>query len=714
MLKRPMSVYFPLKESGRVDREKTLESIVNVIDQSDVRGIQITDSKCIISLVSTQAKDVLCSSGLDINARHISLIDIEQSLTNVTIKDAPIEMDDNIIATMLQPFGNIIPGSIKRGKMRGTEIETGTRFLKMANVKNIIPCDFQAGSYPIKVYCDNNKTACKHCGLTNHPFYNCPVKPQNTIRCYRCQGTDHVKANCMNDILCLLCGISGHIRKDCPENTINLRSEERPCITLQQGPNRASLVANSIAHDDITTHKDQTTCYSLTTCEAKITPDNTETLTDNNAKTPDDTLNKLAFRGAKHPLSNLYIVNCGVVYDSKTYKSVEHAYKATKVSYFCRDDLLAYIDSTENALVMMQHIDEELKFDICEEWTTSKQGIMQEILKSKYERCSAFKDYLLGTQDKYLVEATNNTYWASGVPGINQTLDTPRNKWPGQNRLGQMLMNLRKEAREREKVQNTIQVTAEIHAQPTTPKTKYEEKKSEKPAGEQEEIVDEVITVILSDSMLNEVTNKDPAVKIIAKPGYSLDNTKDLISVVMKQKLPYMENVVLCLGTLDIQRTQSAPVTQIKLQKAIQTVQAHLPDVEVFVSAIVPRRGKSNEVVQDCNNIHLVNEYAKLISSPKPHVHFISNATLFNLPHPNAVGRYKKDDKFGIHLNKQGKSDLLKNMKMNCVSQRYTSTPVSKKRFRSTDTPQSSEKSAKAYKTMTDGIEIINLDTENV
>ena len=44
------------------------------------------------------------------------------------IKDAPYEVSDCYIATQMMKYGEVIPGSVRRGYIKGTNIENGSRF----------------------------------------------------------------------------------------------------------------------------------------------------------------------------------------------------------------------------------------------------------------------------------------------------------------------------------------------------------------------------------------------------------------------------------------------------------------------------------------------------------------------------------------------------------------------------------------------------------
>ena len=66
----------------------------------------------------------------------------------------------------LSNFGDIVPQSMRRGKIRDTNILTGTRYVQINDVVNTIPTEIEVGEFQIRVFCNNGKTECKHCGDT--------------------------------------------------------------------------------------------------------------------------------------------------------------------------------------------------------------------------------------------------------------------------------------------------------------------------------------------------------------------------------------------------------------------------------------------------------------------------------------------------------------------------------------------------------------------
>ena len=67
---------------------------------------------------------------------------------------------------------------------------------------------------------------------------------------------------------------------------------------------------------------------------------------------------------------------------------------------------------------------------------------MREILAAKCEQCPKFKETLLKSEGKRLVEATQDLYWASGLPPILSSSTKPE-CFPGCNWLGRILEDMR-------------------------------------------------------------------------------------------------------------------------------------------------------------------------------------------------------------------------------------------------------------------------------
>ena len=77
-------------------------------------------------------------------------------------------------------------------------------------------------------------------------------------------------------------------------------------------------------------------------------------------------------------------------------------------------------------------------------WDDIKYNVMKDVLISKLRTNSRFRDALLLSEDKILVEALSDKFWGCGLP-YNIAITTNPLHYPGLNKLGKLLMELRSE-----------------------------------------------------------------------------------------------------------------------------------------------------------------------------------------------------------------------------------------------------------------------------
>lgn len=144
---------------------------------------------------------------------------------------------------------------------------------------------------------------------------------------------------------------------------------------------------------------------------------------------------------------------------SNFYKSVmgwfptnEHYYMFQKASFF--NDVQSMLDLMNNSSrenippSEAKKIGRQIKGFSDEKWDPVKEKYMFQGLKMKFNSNNHLKTYLLSTGDKILVEAAPwDTYWGIGISKDDPNAIDP-SKWKGKNRLGELLMKLRREYRE--------------------------------------------------------------------------------------------------------------------------------------------------------------------------------------------------------------------------------------------------------------------------
>ena len=678
-LSRPNSIIFNLREytnkSTKYNHVDILNEVSKSINQELIVGIQIRVKDCIVTLKDSESKDTLKAQGFSLGNRHVTLSDADLNITQVTLKDAPVEMKDINLITMLSCYGDVIPNSMNHGKIKGTEIETGTRYAKLLNVPNPIPTEVQVGHFMIRVFCDNGKTVCSFCQSTEHLPHQCLSKPRSQKLCYNCNSADHLAGNCPN-IVCHYCGQQGHKSYQCKEKSFNLKIEER-----------GTVFYNSKSYDGV-----------------------------------------LAFRGEKDVLSNLYRVEEKVQYADRTHASVEHGYKMTKATYYERDDLINAIDGIDRPMDAMFLVDKELKnADEREEWVRERERIMTELVVSKSDRCEKFRSALIASEGMLLVEATRHAVYASGISSVEKTLKTPPNQWPGRNRLGLIMMEVRDQILQKETRSDVTHVNDNHHSGEilqgassnalnppsiltcSSPANGQEsdinnlsftrlaediDKAADRIADRTstphlvtpQRVKQPINTIILSDSILNG-TPAPEGVEISAEAGAKLDEIQVVTDNVKNTE--NVINVIIAVGINDLKENLSVGGTIARYSSAIETVRSKFPQASILVSGLLPRKDDKGGARNFNEKVVEVNQYLNESSkSGQIGAKFIGNTNIFRGPGYDSL--YLQNDNSGIHLSRDGQLQLVNNI--------VEATAKSSKRPRPEGTPPSVEKEGKSRK----------------
>lgn len=141
-------------------------------------------------------------------------------------------------------------------------------------------------------------------------------------------------------------------------------------------------------------------------------------------------------------LSNFYTRE--FVYDHQSFVSVEQAYQFKKATIAkdrnkCREILFNADPSTQ------KYLGRQVKGLDIDQWNNSKLDYMKDILIAKYTQHSDLKDTLIATGNKQIAEANSrDDYYGVGLPLTHKDILDPT-AWRGQNNLGKLLMEIRKE-----------------------------------------------------------------------------------------------------------------------------------------------------------------------------------------------------------------------------------------------------------------------------
>ena len=133
--------------------------------------------------------------------------------------------------------------------------------------------------------------------------------------------------------------------------------------------------------------------------------------------------------------------------DGMTFPTVEHYLQWSKAKQFGDAGTQSKILKTTSPKSVKTYGDKVTGFKE-EEWAETRDGIMATALKAKFMQHADLKTKLLSTGDTPIGEANaRDKYWGIGTGAATGIAKRP-SKWPGKNRLGQLLMDLLRELKE--------------------------------------------------------------------------------------------------------------------------------------------------------------------------------------------------------------------------------------------------------------------------
>ncbi len=163
----------------------------------------------------------------------------------------------------------------------------------------------------------------------------------------------------------------------------------------------------------------------------------------NNHVTTED---MLAFFGCLSPFSNFFWSPIEV--DGDKYCCGEQYISAELARLFGRDDLKVEIMNTTDPYQMKRlayEVKEDTNFD-AKEWESKVPDIAVKTCSAKFKQNSYFKNFLLDTGEKQIVEATKEKPWGCGLLLSDEKIKSPTN-WTRVGAMGEALMQIRTELR---------------------------------------------------------------------------------------------------------------------------------------------------------------------------------------------------------------------------------------------------------------------------
>ncbi len=218
-MERSLTLKFQTKGLGKLNEGIVLEALQEVVKAEEITAIQFVGREMQVTFTNRAAKFAVSIQGLNIAGQYVQLYDVCHSVVGVVIKELPPEVPDTLVVAYMGQYadvlGNVEHGYVRRKDGSKTEIKTGTRYVKVANVKTPIPSFPVIDDYKCKLLYDGQP--CEHCTMTDHRTDRCPSqwKPRGR-HCYKCGEMGHISKDCENDYVCYGCGQTGHRKYECP------------------------------------------------------------------------------------------------------------------------------------------------------------------------------------------------------------------------------------------------------------------------------------------------------------------------------------------------------------------------------------------------------------------------------------------------------------------------------------------------------------------
>jgi len=147
-----------------------------------------------------------------------------------------------------------------------------------------------------------------------------------------------------------------------------------------------------------------------------------------------------AFFSKASPLSNFY--QCELHLDDYTYFCVEQYYQEQKATFGNKVEIAENIRKSTDPAECKRLGSQVLVED--DKWLPIASAALRKACWEKFSKNRALKDFILKTGNSEIAEASNDKVWGVGFnlqnPKVHQ-----KDKWLGDNRLGQILMNIRKD-----------------------------------------------------------------------------------------------------------------------------------------------------------------------------------------------------------------------------------------------------------------------------
>ena len=328
----------------------------------------------------------------------------------------------------------------------------------------------------------------------------------------------------------------------------------------------------------------------------------------------------ILFNGSDDEFSNLY--PCKLPFMGETFKSVEHAYQATSATENGFPEHYETIKNADTAMNAMQ-LAKELIFEKTELWENiTKYEVMWQLEKLKYKHCREYRERLMSTGSRRLVERTVHKDWGG--------LYNKYIKGNGENHLGRMHMQIRDE--------RLFEPPEHQSSSGTKPHT------GEKPYQCNEQLL------IIGTSHVRDLSTKQAGLpsQTLTYSGANIPYIRSRIKHILKDRNPPL--IFLQAGGIDCDIKNINPSDiSIEYSNLISEVKDMCPDSLLMIGQIPIRQTYNRSQITTNKNIMRVNYFLK-------HRGLRGDGVISINICPAPAPKVMRPD--GVHFNWRGKEDM--------------------------------------------------------
>lgn len=136
---------------------------------------------------------------------------------------------------------------------------------------------------------------------------------------------------------------------------------------------------------------------------------------------------------------------CEVIWEGITFRSSEQAFMWAKARQFRDEDSMQKILEAKTPREAKK-LGRQVKNFVAKEWSQISYNVMKSIVKAKFDQHKAYREKLLEFNGEFVEASPFDKIWGSGYNEKLSAWCVSHNvKWPGENKLGKILTELRNE-----------------------------------------------------------------------------------------------------------------------------------------------------------------------------------------------------------------------------------------------------------------------------